>query len=239
MTAIESTSFPPAFRMLLPSRLGEPGSLEAVVDVVLQQGYRISQVEVTQELGEIGSWKPSVDTIYGNLIPVAYEKMQFHLAIRDTVRKDHLQLRLESSWNNNVDQLSKQQFHGEVSKLAMALFNKKEFDPAYYTQRLLDLCKHLYSVLQPQFGWLDRCHRQGYTTDEHVNKLGLPHLYWANFFGPAYVQSLGKEFLLEAPAGRVEKLGDGGILYVLDAGLKRTSQRKKVEEEAKLYFGIS
>jgi len=56
---------------------------------------------------------------------------------------------------------------------------------------------------------------------------GLPGIYWANFFGPRYVEFLGSERMASAPAHHKEPLQDGGWLLLtspgpLDHGLPAT-----------------
>jgi len=43
---------------------------------------------------------------------------------------------------------------------------------------------------------------------------GLPGIYWANFFGPLYVNFFGREKFLTAPAHHKEELPDGGFLLL-------------------------
>jgi len=43
---------------------------------------------------------------------------------------------------------------------------------------------------------------------------GLPGIYWANFFGPLYVEFFGREKFLSAPAYFKEELPDGGFLLL-------------------------
>jgi hypothetical protein len=50
--------------------------------------------------------------------------------------------------------------------------------------------------------------------NEEIAAGKLRFVFWANFFGPAYVEQYGREFLWNAPGWRVEELEDGGILYV-------------------------
>ena len=62
-------------------------------------------------------------------------------------------------------------------------------------------------------------------------KRHLPGLFWANLFGPEYVDMWGRRFLATAPCHRVEELPDGGvILYLsespLDAAKRRYRQAK-------------
>jgi hypothetical protein len=48
----------------------------------------------------------------------------------------------------------------------------------------------------------------------NLNK-GLPGIYWANFFGPKYVNLIGRNKLLSAPCFKVTELQDGGILIII------------------------
>ncbi|MGD9720829.1 MAG: hypothetical protein AB7O59_14155 [Pirellulales bacterium] len=46
-------------------------------------------------------------------------------------------------------------------------------------------------------------------------EVAIPGLYWLNYFGPPYVEMLGRERLLTAPAFEAKALGDG-VLLALD-----------------------
>jgi hypothetical protein len=78
----------------------------------------------------------------------------------------------------------------------------------------LSLACDLYPLMRPKYGWIDEL---GFNLPkEHdiaANKLRL--LLWANFFGPEFVQLLGKDFLAGAPGWRLVDLEDGGCLYVV------------------------
>jgi hypothetical protein len=71
----------------------------------------------------------------------------------------------------------------------------------------------LYSHLRPKYGRIDE---GGYDkpSDMAIARTELKYLFWANFFGPAFVEKYGKKFLLGAPGWVKEELDDGGILYV-------------------------
>jgi hypothetical protein len=43
----------------------------------------------------------------------------------------------------------------------------------------------------------------------------LPGIYWANFFGPRYVEFFGEGRLMSAPAHDVQRLGEAGILLLM------------------------
>jgi hypothetical protein len=78
---------------------------------------------------------------------------------------------------------------------------------------LLALAVDLYPALRPAYGWVDE---DGWNMlpDSVIAALRPVYLYWATFYGPAWVAKLGREFLLGAPGWRVVDLGDGGLLHV-------------------------
>jgi hypothetical protein len=41
----------------------------------------------------------------------------------------------------------------------------------------------------------------------------LEYLFWANLFGPELANAIGLDFLMQAPAGTVVRLNNGGVLY--------------------------
>jgi hypothetical protein len=83
-----------------------------------------------------------------------------------------------------------------------------------YAQSLLDLALWLYPQLSPRFGWVDEDESYGRHAEETV-AMKLKVIGWANFLGPAYVESFGQEFLMGLPGWKVEELDDGGIFHQL------------------------
>jgi hypothetical protein len=71
---------------------------------------------------------------------------------------------------------------------------------------------------------------------EDVEAIRIKWLFWANYFGKAYVDKFGKDFLLHAPGWRSEEMPNGTVKY-----LTRLSPRVKLEPKAKraitAYFG--
>lgn len=98
----------------------------------------------------------------------------------------------------------------------------------------LQFAQLIYPHLEPAYGWIDevgtRLHR---TRDVPSRK--LEYIFWANFFGPPYVERYGRDFLLGAPGWRVEELRDGGILYVLSPSFVNLWQVVR-EKEVLDYF---
>jgi hypothetical protein len=81
---------------------------------------------------------------------------------------------------------------------------------------LLDLGRRLYPDFRPRYAWIDESSGNEPETEE-IKATRLQYIFWANFWGPAYVERYGRDFLRGAPGWRVEDLEDGGILYVTTA----------------------
>jgi hypothetical protein len=110
------------------------------------------------------------------------------------------------------------------------------YDNERLSSYFLELGRKLYMIVKPSFGWIDQYH--GWTTThEDIESLSLRLLYWANFFGPKFVQKLGRDKIMNAPAWKVEELIDGGILYLLGPHLGLTDQHVPIER-VKTYFDI-
>jgi hypothetical protein len=73
-----------------------------------------------------------------------------------------------------------------------------------------DLCP----LLEPAYGWIDERGSNSPRMCE-VGPESLRYLFWANIFGPEYVDYLGREFLSEAPGWYLVDLPYGGALYVV------------------------
>jgi hypothetical protein len=115
-------------------------------------------------------------------------------------------------------------------------FWRAEYNPARHSRFFLDIGKRLYEVLRPTFGWIDFDYGLR-TTHEDIESLRLPVIYWANFFGPVYVDQIGREKILSAPAWAIEELPDGGLLYVLASCPGLDDDHLSVES-VKAHFGV-
>lgn len=118
------------------------------------------------------------------------------------------------------------------------LFNRPEHDTEYYSRLFLDLGRELYAVLRPAFGWLDFCQPSGQTGFDDVEHLDIPHVYWANYFGPDYVSKFGRDHFVSAPAWAIEPLDDGGILYILGSGPRVVCENHVTIAAVQRHFGI-
>ena len=96
-----------------------------------------------------------------------------------------------------------------------------EDDPQRFddsARRIVQIGTLIYSGIRPAYGYLDAeadCTVAKYS----VTKKEIRFLFWANIFGPEFVELYGREFLLNAPGWTKEERNDGGILYIATEGL--------------------
>lgn len=83
-----------------------------------------------------------------------------------------------------------------------------------FAQQLKDFGLALYPLVQPTLGWVDESFSNETATKESL-KLKLRSISWLNFFGPAYVEKYGRDFLLGLPGYKTELLPDGGVFHQL------------------------
>lgn len=236
---------------LCSTMIGEPESLEALLDVTQQADYNIDGLEV----GSIVTERYAYWRYYGEQarqeIDIAYEKSHLRFWITEKIKAGII-LSIDVRWLTDKGGPSGGaawpwhlwQVEGsgcnsivEAHTDDTAMFTQKQWNPEDNARRLLELAKVIYDTIQPRFAWVERCHWKGYTTPEDVVQLRLPHLYWANFFSPAYVEKLGQEFLMNAPGWKKEPLPDGGLLYVLSPSLAGTGPKATVTA-VQNYFGV-
>lgn len=102
--------------------------------------------------------------------------------------------------------------HGVVSLSQSSLpVDEEQIDPLM--RGCLELTRQLYPLLAPRCAWIDEP-GSNQPRARDVKRKRLRCLFWATFFGPAYVAALGRSFLLRAPGWKIDSLDDGGILYV-------------------------
>lgn len=87
-----------------------------------------------------------------------------------------------------------------------------------HAQGLLKIAFSLYSILRPQFCWVDMAGDDA-PTEKEIATLTLRHILWANFYGAEYVKKYGRDFFLNAPGWKKEELPNGGIVYILSPGV--------------------
>jgi hypothetical protein len=115
----------------------------------------------------------------------------------------------------------------------MAGFDERFVKKEDKVARLLSFAKSLYNWGAMVHGYI--CHEEDWNAKNYFGvptkvtggKLastggirledGLPGIYWANFFGPLYVQFFSREKFRTVPARHKEELPDGGVLLLTAA----------------------
>lgn len=212
-------SVEPHLVFLNSAMLGTPGSVESFVQAFQHCGYKVQKLRVGStdkriaecELGDHRA-EPVVAQAY------AHQMLNFEASrLAEADRGIRFEVFVALGWGEEHLGEEARTWVG-ITCFQTALFNRAEYDTDYYSRLFLDLGIGLYAVLRPAFGWLDFCQLSGFTGFDDVELVQVPHIYWANYFGPAHVAKLGRERLMAAPAWSVEQLDDGGILYVLGSG---------------------
>jgi len=136
-------------------------------------------------------------------------------------RKPHLWWMLIQNWRYRE--------HKRFNQI-MSGFDERYFAKEYNVVRILSCAKRLYVWGNMTYGYI--CHEQDWGEKNYFGiptrvasgktvstggldlREGLPGIYWANFFGPLYVEFFGREKFLSAPAYFKEELPDGGFLLL-------------------------
>jgi hypothetical protein len=156
-------------------------------------------------------------------------KITFTVTATDFVMFDHLRLRVSLDKDGVLDDERTKMFNDRVG-----------------LGKFLDVAKDLYAIIRPNTGYVRNDFQEqlcGDVLDDRGNVVGnnppvgharwaLRGLFWANFFGPEYVEMFGREKLLGAPCYKVEELTDGGLIILIsrspfDAGGSEYQARKK------------
>lgn len=210
--------------------LGKPRSLEQVVQVFLSAGFEIDQFKVEDEVMSWGEYAQKPEEI----IAVAYKAKELSFpAFNPEWRLEILQ---QIGWGITKMGGERRAWIRTITDNT-PYFWHAEYNPAKYSRLFLDIGKSLYEVLGPTFGWVDFDYGL-FTTHEDIEALELPTLYWANFFGPAYVNKIGRDKILSAPAWAIEELADGGLLYVL-ASCPGLADDHVPPDSVKAHFGVA
>lgn len=142
-----------------------------------------------------------------------------HVMATDFLMFDHLGLSVESKWFSD----------------------KRRLD------RFVTIAKGLYDISQANSGYIQNWRHErtvGEVMDPAGNIIGykaprtrwlLKGLFWADFFGPEYVDMFGRNRLLAAPWYKVENLTDGGVLLFLSESPFEASQPQYQSRKKQLY----
>lgn len=99
------------------------------------------------------------------------------------------------------------------------------FESQSRTENFLQMSVTIYDLLCPVYGSIHQTQdaikmatvqdpRYGQTVIPVDLRKGLPNVFWANFFGPEYVELIGKHKLLSTPCHEIRQLSDGGVLIL-------------------------
>jgi hypothetical protein len=120
------------------------------------------------------------------------------------------------------------------------------------TEGFLQMSIALYELLHPLYGFIhqteDKVERSTVYNEKYgktaipvnLNK-GIPGIFWANFFGPDFVEMVGKSKLLIAPSFKTIELSDGGILILTSSSPLNPShlQNRKKQKELYVFLGAN
>jgi hypothetical protein len=121
-------------------------------------------------------------------------------------------------------------------------------------RKFIDFAKEMYKILEASSGYIQyNTLEERYDRIETIEENGsicnaprfpgskyhLSGLYWANIFGPEYIEMWGHEFLLESPCKKIEELHDGGmIMYLAESPLDaKESWYGNIKEQLFNYLG--
>jgi len=209
--------------------LGYPTTLERVVQVFLGAGFSIEEFEINNQAV---TWEKEPGSMR-RLLTLAHQARDWYFLAWSAEWR--LEIRQYLAWGSlKMGRDNRAWICTTTDNTPYFWYAEKS--PARYSRFYLEIGKQLYEVLRPTFGWIDFDYGLR-TTHEDIEVLELPTLYWANFFGPAYVNKIGRDKILGAPAWTIEDLADGGLLYVL-ASCPGLADDHVPVESVQVHFGI-
>lgn len=114
----------------------------------------------------------------------------------------------------------------------------------------LETSKQLYNLIHPKYGLIHRTEDKikiatinhpiyGKTITPINLQRNLPGIYWANYFGPSFVEKFGRIKLLSAPSYIIDELSDGGILIITGPTplVQKSPETVVIQNELRIYIG--
>ena len=205
-------------------------------EVLFQNRVFVSVCRATDLLERRESlWKSFLATLLAqnDFVPVAFdpeeEPPRYVFDPSDVSGPMQLLMRRSESINTGTI-MSAGPINWEGLSAEEAFFRRQENITAF-----LQLSQQLYGVFKPHYGRI--CHQgernsqntiytyfpKGHAMEGKVysekgfggnTRQGIPGVYWANFFGRIYVDTIGRGKFLTAPCYRREELPDGGFLLI-------------------------
>ena len=77
----------------------------------------------------------------------------------------------------------------------------------------MEFALRLFLELRPLYGWTDEP-GENVPGLKKIKARILRRLFWANYYGPGYVEAIDRDFLLAAPAWKIHDLKEAGIALV-------------------------
>jgi hypothetical protein len=217
----------PHIMFLDTSEIASTQNLERVIDVFPKLGFEIVQAKVRENVYD---WN-----IHNQTQTLRNAEREKQLSLQCVNHKMKVDIGQDLNWD--VDELGgKNRAWIRTYTFGAAYFWDSIITSEKYSNLLLAIGTDLYNILKPSFGWID-FNFGLQTTHEDIEIGNLPTLYWANFFGPRYVNVLGENKILNAPGWKIDRLSDNGYLYVLSSGLGLSYDTVSIET-IKKYFGI-
>ncbi|MBI5876598.1 MAG: hypothetical protein HZB53_03030 [Chloroflexi bacterium] len=194
-------------RFLDSHRLQMRGIIRQLVALYQSRHFRIASFNVA---GQPLEWSNAPDLVTRAVEAAEETRSCYFLAHHDDL---DFSIDQHVAWNS-AEMGGSNRAWIVASTSSTAYFWRDEYDGEAYAREILSIGTRLYDLLRPTFGWCDFDHGE-HTAFEDVETLKLPALYWANFFGHAYVEAIGRDKILSAPNWQIQPLTDGGLLYVL------------------------
>ena len=102
---------------------------------------------------------------------------------------------------------------------------------------IYELVLKLYDFLKPIYVYGDTYLDDSSLSREGITNGQLEDLFWVNGFGPKMTQEIGREWLLNAPARRIDECDDGGA-FLWVSPLPLTQDVGSRLEELRTYFSL-
>jgi hypothetical protein len=179
--------------------------------------YRYTATRTRQQSLVSLDWQTTIST----LVKTFQDEPRISLSIVNRKRKPDTVLRL---FLNAEDELVSERIQGRKRKVPKAsdssscnlradayLFQQESFTQAY-----IELVGASFDHLQGHYGW---CRHISVRYDNDMDRVYgdrfMPrYITWCNLFGPALVEQLGRQRILNAPAHEVVELAGGGIMVL-------------------------
>lgn len=110
---------------------------------------------------------------------------------------------------------------------------------APFAERLREVALDLWTILSPDYGYVDETSAMHTKSDKHVMRLAFPQvLGWVDIFGRAYIEKYGRELLMGLPGYRVKEIEGQGIMHQLTPSILKQdpSEGPALRKEVEMYL---